>query len=353
MQLNDLLKQTGEWLKGSKGDSGIVLSSRVRLARNIDGFTFSDWSDDAAREKVKKVCMDKISALNFMKNSLFLEMNKIDPIDRQFLLERHLISREHLRNTAQKAVFVSDKEIISIMINEEDHLRIQALQVGLNLDACWDILEGLDRRLESGLDFAYSERLGYLTACPTNVGTGMRASVMLHLPALVITQQIRGVVEAVSKLGLTVRGLFGEGTQASGNFFQVSNQVTLGQSEEIIINSLQRVIRQLILQEENSRKFLLANKKDALHDKIARAYATLKSAHIMASGEALELLSLIRLGVDTGIIKDIDQAKLNELFIVIQPAHLQKIKHKQLSATERDKERAELVRNRLGVSKDV
>ena len=229
MKLDDLLKQTGEWLKGTGPNSGIVISSRVRLARNIKGFTFFDWSDNATKQKIKDSCKSKIGSLNFMKNSFYIEMDKINPIDSQFLLERHLVSREHLHNTAQKAVFISDKEIINIMINEEDHLRIQVLQSGLNLTGAWDILERLDKDLGRALSFAYSERMGYLTACPTNVGTGMRASVMLHLPAVVMTRKIKGVAEAVSKLGLTVRGLFGEGTQASGNFFQVSNQVTLGQ----------------------------------------------------------------------------------------------------------------------------
>lgn len=349
MQLNDLLKQTSEWLKGIGPNSGIVISSRVRLARNIKDTTFFDWSDNTTKEKIKLLCKDRIGSLNLMKNSLYVEMDKINPIDRQFLLERHLVSREHLHNTAQKAVFISDKEIISIMINEEDHLRMQVLQSGLNLQGCWDILERLNKDLERALSFAYSEQLGYLTACPTNVGTGMRASAMLHLPAVVMTRQIKGVVEAVSKLGLTVRGLFGEGTQASGNFFQVSNQVTLGHREEGIISSLQRVVKQLISREESSRKFLMTRKKEILKDKISRAYATLKSAHIISSEETLELLSLLRLGAETSIIKDINNSTLNKLFVIIQPAHLQKIKQKQLSASERDIERAELIRDKLKI----
>ena len=206
----------------------------------------------------------------------------------------------------------------------------------------------MNKDLEKALSFAYSEQLGYLTACPTNVGTGMRASVMVHLPAVVMTQQIKGVVEAVSKLGLTVRGLFGEGTQASGNYFQISNQVTLGPREDSIISSLQGVVKQLISQEENSRKFLMGKKKELLEDKIQRAYATLKSAHIITSEETLELLSLLRLGVETNVIKGIDNLTLNELFVIIQPAHLQKTKQKRLSSSERDVERAELIRNKLG-----
>lgn len=348
MKLDDLLKQTSEWLKGIGPDSGIVMSSRVRLARNVKGYNFFNWSDNATKQRIKELCRDKIGTLNFMKNSLYVEMDKIGLIDRQFLLERHLISREHLHDTAQKAVFISEREIISIMINEEDHLRIQALQSGLNLRGAWGILERLNKDLEEVLDFAYSEQLGYLTACPTNVGTGMRASVMLHLPAVVMTRRIKEIIEVVSKLGLTVRGLFGEGTQASGNFFQLSNQVTLGRTEDDIITNLQKVVKQLISQEETLRDFLMTKKREALIDKISRGYATLKSAHIITSDETLELFSLLRLGAETNIIKDIDKSVLNELFIIMQPAHLQKMKQRQLTAQERDVERAKLIRIKLG-----
>ncbi len=347
MQIDDLINQTGEWFKGTGPDSAIVISSRIRLARNIKGFNFFDWADISTKQQIKKLCKEKISSIDLMKNALYVEMDKISAIDRQFLMERHLISREHLHNPAEKAVFISEREIISIMINEEDHLRIQALQSGLNLGECWNILERLNKDLEEKMEFAYSEQLGFLTACPTNVGTGMRASVMLHLPAIVMTQQIKGVVEAISKLGLTVRGLFGEGTEASGNFFQVSNQVALGHREEDLINNLQKVIKQLISQEENSRKFIITKKKEILEDKVSRAYATLKSARIINSEETLELLSLIRLGIETNIINDIDQATVNELFIIIQPAHLQKMEKRQLSEPERDTQRAKLIRKKF------
>ncbi|MBN1405370.1 MAG: protein arginine kinase [Candidatus Omnitrophica bacterium] len=348
MKIDDLLKQPSEWLKGAGPDAGIVISSRMRLARNIKGFTFSDWADDKTREAVKDLCKRQIASSNFMKNALYAEMDKISPVDNLLLLERHLISREHLNNPSGKAVFVSEKEIISVMINEEDHLRIQVLQSGLNLISAWDILKALEKDLEAKLDFAYSEQLGYLTACPTNVGTGMRASVMFHLPAVVMTRQIKDILEAISKLGLTVRGFFGEGTEAIGNFFQVSNQVTLGHREADIISNLERVVKQLIAQEENSRKFLIAKKREQLEDRIFRAYATLKNAHVINSEETLELLSLLRLGVETDIIKDVKISSLNEIFIIIQPAHLQKMRNKKFSSQERDIERAKLIRNVLG-----
>jgi protein arginine kinase len=276
-------------------------------------------------------------------------MSKINAIDRQFLIERHLISREHAVEPEYKTVFISDREIISIMVNEEDHLRLQVIESGFVLDEAWDIMENLEKDIEKALKFAFSDEWGYLTACPTNTGTGLRASVMMHLPAIVFTQQIDNLIHAVSKLGLTVRGFFGEGTEATGNFFQISNQVTLGQREEDIIDNLKRVIKQIISQETGSREFLKAKKKDAVEDKVSRAYATLEAAHIIASKETLELLSLVRLGINLGFIKNVDMHRLNELLLLIQPAHLQKLEGRQLSSSERDVKRAQLIKNKLNI----
>jgi protein arginine kinase len=276
-------------------------------------------------------------------------MDKISPIDRQFLIERHLISREHSIDPEYKAVFISDREIISIMVNEEDHLRLQAIQSGFVLSQTWDIIKSLDDDLSSRLKFAFSQEWGYLTACPTNTGTGMRASVMMHLPAIVFTHQTNNLVSAVSKLGMTVRGFFGEGTEATGNFFQISNQVTMGHKEEEIIDNLKRVITQIIGQERGSREFLKAKKRDITEDRISRAYATLESAHIITSKETIELLSLVRLGIDLKFITNVDISTLNELFLLTQPAHLQKLEGKQLNAAERDIKRSQIIRNKLGM----
>ena len=280
-------------------------------------------------------------------NSLHVRMAEIDDVDKQFLLERHLISREHIVHPECKSVVIGDKEIINVMINEEDHLRIQAMQSGFNLQECWRIADRLDDALHKKVKYAFSVEWGYLTACPTNTGTGLRASVMLHLPSLVMTKQISRVLQAITKLGMTARGLYGEGTEAEGNFFQISNQITLGSAEVDIVDNLERIIRQVIGHEENARKTLMKQNREVLQDKIWRANGTLRSAHIMNTKETMSLLSMVRLGVDMGLINDIDRRAVNELFILTQPAHLQKIEGRVLSSAQRDVKRANLVRRRL------
>ena len=349
MKFNDLINQTSEWLKGTGPESDIVISSRIRLARNIDGLKFVDWSDVETKEKVVKISKQAIFSGNYMKDSIYLDMSRLSPLDRQFLIERHLISREHAVDVQYKTVFISGNEIVSIMVNEEDHLRLQVIQSGLVLSQAWKIMTDIEKDIEANLKFAFSDEWGYLTACPTNTGTGLRASVMMHLPAIVITSQINNLINALSKLGLTVRGFFGEGTIAAGNFFQISNQVTMGRSEEEIIDNLTRVVRQIVSQERGSRRFLRVRKKAIAEDKISRAYATLKAAHIITSSETIDLLSLVRLGIGLGIIKKLDIHRLNKLLMLIQPAHLQKLAGIESSSSERDIKRAELIRERLKI----
>jgi protein arginine kinase len=245
-------------------------------------------------------------------------------------------------------VVVDSDEIVSIMVNEEDHIRAQVMQSGFNLFECWNIMNQIDDSLAKELNFAFLSDWGYLTACPTNTGTGMRGSVMLHLPALVMTRQINNVLAAIAKLSFTTRGLYGEGTQATGNFFQISNQVSLGRNEEDIIENINGLLRQIIEQETQAREILYSRNQAMLEDKINRSLGILKSAHIINSQETIELLSMVRLGCDMGIIKDIDRRSINELFIVIQPAHLQKLQDKKLTTEERDINRAELIRKKLG-----
>jgi protein arginine kinase len=258
-----------------------------------------------------------------------------------------LVSREHIIHPEFKAVLIGDKEILSVMINEEDHLRIQVMQSGFNLQECWRIANRLDDALHKRVKYAHDPEWGYLTACPTNTGTGLRASVMLHLPSLVMTKQINRVLQAITKLGMTARGLYGEGTEAEGNFFQISNQITLGHAEEDIIDNLERIIRQVIGHEENARKTLMKQNREVLQDKIWRANGTLRSAHIINTKETMSLLSMVRLGVDMGLINDIDRRAVNELFILTQPSHLQKIEGRVLSSAQRDVKRANLIRRRL------
>jgi len=235
------------------------------------------------------------------------------------------------------------------MLNEEDHLRIQVIQSGFSILDSWNIMDGIDTTLGNLVKYAYSKKFGYLTSCPTNTGTGLRASVMLHLPAIDLTEQIENVYEAISKLGLTIRGFYGEGTESYGNFFQISNQVALGHSEMDILDNLQRVIGKIIKREEDTRNYLLENKKSETSDGVFRSYGTLKSARIITSRETIKLLSAVRLGVDMGLIKDVDMASLNEILQLMQPAHLQKLNKKELSAHERDIKRADLVREKLAV----
>ncbi|MFH1776526.1 MAG: protein arginine kinase [Candidatus Omnitrophota bacterium] len=347
MKLDELLHQTSEWLRGTGPNSNIIISSRVRLARNLNKLPFSHWAAKKQQEDTLKLIEPVMLSLNYFKDGIYLLMNKLNSIDRQFLLERHLVSREHIVQTDVKAVCIDKNEIISVMVNEEDHMRSQVIQSGFNLRSAWDVINNLDKEMERRLNFAFSVDWGYLTACPTNTGTGMRASVMLHLPSLVMTKQINRVLQAIAKLGLTARGLFGEGTEASGNFFQISNSVTMGRSEESILDSIERIIRQIIDYEQNARAALLKQNRAGIEDQIWRGFGILKSAHIISSKETIELLSIVRLGVDLEIIKEIDRQTVNQLFILTQPAHLQKLEGKILTQQERDVTRARLIREKL------
>lgn len=349
MTIDELWNGTGEWLKSTGPDPAIVISSRIRLARNLAKYPFPHW---ASEEQLEAVISDFEGAYRqaaYFKGALFLRMKELDSIEKQMLIERHLVSRDHISNPEHKAVLISEREIISIMVNEEDHLRLQVLQSDFNLQDTWKLADRVDEELEQYLDFAVSSDLGYLTCCPTNVGTGLRASCMVHLPALVMTKQVGKIVEAIGKLGMTARGLFGEGTEAYGNFFQISNQVTLGHSEEEIVDNLERIIKQITEQENAARNSILANQRMLLEDRISRSLAELKSAKLISSEEALGLLSIIRLGADMGIAKGLDRGMLNDLFIQIQPAHLQKREGKQLSAEERDAVRAALISKKFNI----
>lgn len=352
MKFNDLVNQTSEWLKGTGPNSSVVISSRVRLARNLSRIPFSHWASKKQKEEVLKRVKEAVASSNYTKGALFLYLADLNNMDKQFLIERHLISREHALRANHKAVVIGEREILSAMINEEDHLRIQVMQSGFNLNEAWQIVSRIEEEFGKKLVFAYSGLWGYLTACPTNTGTGLRASVMLHLPALVMSKQINKVLQAITKLNLTARGFYGEGTEASGNFFQISNQVTLGHSEEDLLDNIERIIKQVIGHEQNARKLLFEQNRPRIEDRIWRSFATLKNAHIITSKEAIDLFSEVRLGVDMGILKkELDMQRINKIFILIQPAHLQKIEGRSLSPEERDIKRAELIRKELGEEK--
>ncbi len=348
MQLNDFVHRTGEWLKGTGSNSDIVISTRIRLARNLAKKPFPNRAKKKELFEILSAIQGRVEQINLFKDSLFLKINELDNIDKQFLIERHLMSHEHAANPEGKALVVSREEVLSLMINEEDHIRLQVMQSGFNLIETWNIINAVDDSLSQSLDFAYSINWGYLTACPTNTGTAMRGSVMLHLPALVMTKQINKVLAAIAKLSFASRGFYGEGTQASGNFYQISNQVSLGHNEQDVIQNIHGLIRQVIEQEEQARQAMLVQNRAMLEDKIFRAYGVLRNAHIISSQETIELLSMVRLGIDLQIVRDVDRKSINELFITIQPAHLQKIESKKLSSGERDIKRANLIRQKLG-----
>ncbi len=348
MSLDDLLKNTSEWLKGTGDNANIVMSSRVRLARNLNKLPFPNRAKKKELLQVLTVISEAIEKIPFFKGSQIFKISDLDNVDRQFLVERHLMSHEHAASTDGKALIISKEEVLSVMVNEEDHLRIQVMRSGFNLNETWNIINSIDNALSEKVDYAFDYEWGYLTACPTNAGTAMRGSVMLHLPALVMTKQINKVLAAIAKLNFASRGFYGEGTQASGNFYQISNQVSLGHSEEEIIQNINGLIRQVIEQEEQARQAMLVQNKSLLEDKIYRSLGVLKNAFIISSQETVDLLSMVRLGIDLDMIKDVSRKAINELFIMIQPAHLQKIEGKKLSASERDRKRASLTREKLG-----
>lgn len=348
MKLDDLINHSGEWLKGTGPHANIVMSSRVRLARNLKSVPFPNRASKKTLVHVLDEMQKSTEDIPYFKGSTIFRMNELDNIDKQFLVERHLMSHEHAANVEGKALIVDNEEILSVMVNEEDHLRIQVMQSGFNLQETWRIISTIDDNLSRKLDFAYLKDWGYLTACPTNTGSAMRGSVMLHLPALVMTKQINKVLTAIAKLSFASRGFYGEGTQARGNFYQISNQVSLGHSEEDIIQNINGLIRQVIEQEEQARQALVMQNKPMLQDKIFRSLGILKSSYIISSQETVELLSMVRLGIDLGLVKDIDLRVVNELLIMIQPAHLQKLEGKKLTASARDIKRASLIRQKLG-----
>lgn len=347
--IDELLKNPVSFLADASADEDIAISTRIRLARNLGGRAFpiaaSPESDREVCELVSRAAAES-GALGCPECFSF-DPAELSELDREILLERRLASREFIAKTGGTRLLVRSDESCSIMINEEDQLRIQALRPGFCLDEVWSAIDRLDDELGSRLDYAFDSRLGFLTSCPTNVGTGMRASVMLHLPGLVLTGQIGPVMQGVRKLNLAVRGIFGEGTDNRGNLFQISNQTTLGESERQIIDHLKLVIDQLITHEKNARRRLLAHDRYGTLDHVGRAYGVLLHSYKLSSEEALQCLSGVRLGVDVGLFSGLDIHLVNELFIAINPAHLQKAAGVSLGEPERDIRRAALCRERL------
>jgi protein arginine kinase len=345
MTLDDLTKTSGEWLRGTGPESDIVMCSRIRLARNLADFPFSNR---ASRSEKAEIEAHFSSALAHARLDLsYIDVNGLSTLDRLFLVERQIISRELASSEGPRGVAISPAENIAIMVNEEDHLRVQFMFSGFRLPEVWGAVTQLDDQLEEQLAYAFSPQLGYLTACPTNVGTGIRVGVMLHLPGLVQNKQIDKVFRALQKINLAVRGLYGEGSQAFGDFYQISNQQTLGKSENELIKILTDVVPQVLQYERAARQDLLTQRRQHLHDQVSRAYGVLKTAQTISSEETMLLLSSVRMGINLGLIDDLSIVTVNELFIQTQPAFLQKLRGSELGVEERNVARASYLRSRL------
>ncbi len=347
MRFTTLIKHPADWMTGGQVEHGAVLTSRIRLARNLRHHPFPGWAKRDQRAAALDLMRPAVDALPAMKGAFSHELGDLTSVQKQVLVERHLISREHAARGDGSAAVIERRQTLSLMLNEEDHLRMQAIRPGLQLTAAFNALSELDTALEESLEFAFDPTLGYLTTCPTNLGTGLRASAMLHLPALVLSDQIGQVLQAVNKIGLAVRGLYGEGTESLGNLYQISNQSTLGESEETIIRRLERVISQVSNHEQNAREKLFEDDPEMVSDKIGRAYGVLRYAHVINSKEALNHLSLLRLGGTLGFFSPETVTLCDTLLMDIQPAHLQLHSGRKLSPEERDSIRAEIVRARL------
>lgn len=353
MQLQEMAKNRTIWLSGEGEETEVVLSSRIRLARNISGKAFPWRANKQTQQEVLNLTEEAVKKSS-LREAVSLNLNSLDKIDQQFLMERHLISYEHTQVNFIRGVVIGPGEKISMMINEEDHLRLQSLEPGLGLSNAWENLNSLDDELVKSLPFAFSKEWGFLTACPTNTGTGLRASCLMHLPALVYSEEIEHVLQNLSKVGMVARGFYGEGTKVLGDFFQISNATTLGHTENEIIDNLMRVIKQIIDYEKKIRAKLLTeniNSKTKTEDTICRNYGILANARTITYEETINYLSRIRLGIYLGLDLPVDVNTINEILLLTQPAHLQEIANKELSGTERDILRAEFIRKKLNRTK--
>jgi protein arginine kinase len=342
-----LVQKPARWLEADGTEAAVVMSSRIRLARNIAELQYPGRAEQDVHSKVKDFVRMALTSGGLLNSGTLYDSESVSELDRSFLIERHLISPEFMLVRANRALYVSADESISIMINEEDHIRIQSFRSGLEIRSAMQRAELVDNEIGKMLDYDFTNDYGFLTSCPTNVGTGLRSSVLIHLPGLVLTNEVDDVISQITKVGLAVRGFYGEGSEVLGNLFQISNQTTLGRTEDDIIGSLEKVTRQLIGHEENARRTLFRDASDEIKDKIWRAYGILKHARVLTSEEAMNLLSAVRLGVSMGILDMLPMRLVNEIMLLIQPAHLQKLLREQLPASERDSKRAELVRSKL------
>ncbi len=338
-----------DWMKGVGPDSDIVISSRVRIARNLRQFPFPMLATNQQSLEVMNqlTAIGQSGKLDPIGHFETIILSELSELERRVLVEKHLISPNLANESRGGAVILSENESVSIMINEEDHLRIQCLYPGFQVKEAWTLANQIDDIFEEETNYAFDEQRGYLTTCPTNVGTGIRASVMMHLPALVLTQQINRILSAVTQVGLAVRGMYGEGSEALGNLFQISNQITLGQTEAEIIDNLHGVAKQIIEHEKAARQRLMSESRLRIEDRVRRSYGILAYAAVMDSKESAQRLSDVRLGVDLGLLDHVTSQSLNELIVMTQPGFLQQTFNEKMSADQRDYRRAQLIRNQL------
>jgi protein arginine kinase len=346
--IDGMLSQLSQWLRGEGFESEIVISCRIRLARNLSGYPFIMRATESDRRGIRDIVHRVAEVVLGESEFYFVDIDVLSPLDRMYLLERQLISRELIRATGTRAALIDKSESFCIMINEEDHLRIHAMTSGFEPMQVWELLNGIDDKLAAGLPYSFHSELGYLSACPTNVGTGMRVSAMLHLPALVATKETEKVFRSLQRVNLTIRGLYGENSQPVGDLYQISNQITLGKTESELIATLRNFVPQILDFERQSRDFLLREQREVLLDRCSRAVGVLKTARTIGSVETLHHLSSLRLGVNMGLIDNISINDVNRLFLNTQPAHLQKIIGENLPQKERDIARAKYLRTNLG-----
>lgn len=339
--------RVGCWLDASGPDSEVVVSTRIRLARNLAGVRFAAREDEAEQRRVIATVSMALEKAGFLERGELFDDEQLTENRLHLLLERHLLSLDFVDSKIKRALYVGEDEMLSLMVNEEDHLRFQALASGLDFPATFDAAARLDDRLEAEMDYAFSPTYGFLTACPSNVGTGLRASVLVHLPALVMTREIEKVLRGAVHIGLMVRGLYGEGSETKGNLFQVSNQRTLGQSESEILETVTDVARQVVDYEHKAREFLMKNLRVETEDKVFRSLALLRSARILSSEEGVNLLATVRLGVALGIVNEVSLAQVSGLLVLVRPANLQALLGEELAPAERDERRATFVRESL------
>lgn len=344
--IEQLIKNPGAWLEAGTSTS-IVVSSRVRLARNLKGYVFPAMASESERSRVREELRPVLSEIHGIGRRVFLDMDAMDPVDREVLMERHLISNELVERPQGSAVVVGEDEHVAVMVNEEDHIRMQAMAPGLRLSDLWQKLDAIDTEIEKRLECAFSPRLGYLTACPTNLGTGCRVSAMLHLPGLRLTDEVDSVIKGLNAIAFEVRGVLGEGTPAYGNMFQISNRLTLGVSEQETVASLEKMVAEVTGHELNARSRLLEEDPMRLMDLAARSYAIVMHARLMPSTEALDLLSGIRFGREMGLLRGVTEAQINETLLRTQPGHMQKMAGRNIESQDRDELRADIVYERL------